>query len=292
MLFGTNQRRLCDAATATRANDRREDRIESAVLALPPRVFRSDAWLLSDEPLLGFIEVPAGGFLMGLAKKDGYVFPDERRHRVHLPAFYIGRYPVTVAQFRACVEDGGCESKRKSKTLRTDADNSAVRNISWFEALKYCAWIEAKLRAWPRTPRLLAEALGGQRPGARWHITLPSEAEWEKAAEGTTGRVAAWGNLDSERTDDSVGSIHGGTSPYGALDMTGSRLSEWTRSRPEKYPYVPLDGREDLEVESKFRVARGGSGGDLAFLVRHRGRYEAAQRIYVVGFRLALSQVR
>ncbi len=72
---------------------------------------RSDAWFLPDEDLLGFVEIPAGPFLMGSDTAiDGLAFDNERWADAHaqgtvdLPAFYIGRYEVTVAQFTAFVE--------------------------------------------------------------------------------------------------------------------------------------------------------------------------------------------
>ena len=71
--------------------------------------FRADAWYLLDEPLLGFVEIPAGPFLMGSHKAhDPGAYDDELpQHEVTLPRYFIGRYPVTVAQFRAFVEGGG-----------------------------------------------------------------------------------------------------------------------------------------------------------------------------------------
>ena len=76
--------------------------------------FRSDAWFLPDDDLLGFVEVPAGPFSMGSDPSiDALAFDNERwsdaraQGTVALPAFYIGRYEVTVAQFRAFVEATG-----------------------------------------------------------------------------------------------------------------------------------------------------------------------------------------
>ena len=76
--------------------------------------FRSDAWFLPDEGLLGFVEVPAGPFLMGSDPAidplafDNESWPGARpQATVDLPAFYIGRYEVTVAQFGVFVEETG-----------------------------------------------------------------------------------------------------------------------------------------------------------------------------------------
>jgi len=72
--------------------------------------FRADAWYLPDEPLLGFVEVPEGSFVMGSEKsKDEMAYDNEQpQHELTLSTYYVARYPVTVAQFRAFVEDSGC----------------------------------------------------------------------------------------------------------------------------------------------------------------------------------------
>jgi formylglycine-generating enzyme required for sulfatase activity len=72
--------------------------------------FRADAWYLPDEPLLGFVEIPAGSFLMGSDDERDSSFPFLKaspQYKVTLPAYYIGRYPVTVARFRAFVDASG-----------------------------------------------------------------------------------------------------------------------------------------------------------------------------------------
>src|SRR5262249_22979021 len=68
--------------------------------------FHADAWYLPNEPLLGFVEIPDGPFVMGSDKKhDPQAYDEETAQRsVSLPRYYIARYPVTVAQFRAFVE--------------------------------------------------------------------------------------------------------------------------------------------------------------------------------------------
>ncbi len=71
--------------------------------------FRPDFYDLPDEPLLGFVEIPGGPFLMGSdPQKDPRAKDNETpQHQVTLPTYYIARYPVTVAQFRAFVEASG-----------------------------------------------------------------------------------------------------------------------------------------------------------------------------------------
>ena len=150
--------------------------------------FRADAWYLPDEPLLGFVEIPAGLFLMGSdPMKDQSADKDEQpQHTVRLNIYWISRYPTTAAQFRAFIKDTGQEARFQNRWQ--GKDNHPIVDVTWSEALAYCDWLTEKLRAWAGTPERLKDILikGGR-------VTLPSEAEWEKAARGSEGRIFPWG---------------------------------------------------------------------------------------------------
>jgi formylglycine-generating enzyme required for sulfatase activity len=230
--------------------------------------FNASAWNLPSEDLLGFVEIPAGPFTMGSDKsKDDQAHDDELpQHQVTLPAFFMGRYEVTVGQFKACVSDGGCTAGDRKALDGTD--DLPVGYVSWHEALAYCGWLEGKMRSWNRAPSAIADALGGRRDRRAWHVTLPSEAEWERAARGTDGRIYPWGDRidptkanydDAKRGPTPVGSFPAGASPEGLLDMSGN-VWEWTRSHNKSYPYRPDDGRENLKAgDDVLRVMRGGA---------------------------------
>ena len=113
-----------------------------------------------------------------------------------------------------------------------------------------------------------------------WHITLPSELEWEKAARGgSTGAIFPWGDTPDPNRANYADSNIGNTSAvgcfppndYGLYDMVGN-VWEWTRSLWGKdwqksefgYPYQPDDSkREDLWAGDGIRrVMRGGSWAD------------------------------
>ena len=229
--------------------------------------FRADAFYLPDEPLLGFVEIPEGSFMMG----EG-----AQRHEVTLPTFYIGRYHVTVAQFRTFTEETGVEPGTPD-TLRGPA-NHPVAWVSWYEARQYCEWLTRKLTG------LSLKADMTEREQLFWQglrdgstvVTLPSEAEWEKAARGEDGSTYPWGDeIDPDKanyrdtgigTTSPVGCFPAGLSPYGVADMSGNTWN-WMRSLMGRdlkklefgYPYDPSDGRENLDAEPE--VLRGMRGG-------------------------------
>ena len=258
--------------------------------------FRPDVWFLPDEELLGFVEVPAGPFLMGSdPNHDQMLFDNERwvpsggRKLLHLPTYYIGRYEVTVAQFNTFVEATGFLVDDGS--LARPA-NHPVTHISWPDALAYCRWLESSLLGSPTTPKFLRALIENG-----WRVSLPTEAEWEKAARGSDGRIFPWG--DTPRRDranfdaaDSapVGSFNCPECPFGLFDMSGN-VWELTSSAYQPYSSEP---RDDLTVLSQdaLWVMRGGSYSDSSRNVRAaiRGGADPGARRSFIGFRVVLSQ--
>ncbi|QTA82797.1 Sulfatase-modifying factor enzyme domain-containing protein [Desulfonema limicola] len=229
--------------------------------------FRKDAWFLPDEPLLGFVEIPAGEFWMG----DDNIEYSSPKHNLDLPAFYMARYPVTVEQFRVFVEDSGYESD-DNNSLK-GMPNHPVKYVKGYDGAAYCNWLTETLKEWKDTPEPLASLLREN----KMRFCLSTEAQWEKAARGTDGRVFPWGNtpdpdcanyMDTKiRTTSPAGCFPKGASPFGCMDMAGN-VWEWTRSlwgkdwdKPDfKYPYNCKDGREDeTDKGDILLIVRGGS---------------------------------
>jgi formylglycine-generating enzyme required for sulfatase activity len=187
------------------------------------------------------VYVPAGEFLMGSTDSDKAANANEKpQHAVYLDAFWIDSTEVTNAQYKKCVQVQKCKASTFATDFSFNGDNQPAVGVDWSDAKSYCEWA------------------GRQ---------LPTEAQWEKAARGTDGRIYPWGNTapDSNRLNffgqvgktTEVGKYPTGASPYGALDMAGN-VWEWTSSLYKPYPYKADDGREDMS-SSGDRVRRGGS---------------------------------
>jgi formylglycine-generating enzyme required for sulfatase activity len=259
---------------------------------------------LPADDLLGFVHIPADPvFRIGTRKADtkrvakiiGYDVHDEINDALSpTPAFYIARYPVTVAQLRAFVEATGFEPG-DADALR-DPDNRPVRYINWHEALAYCDWLSEVLASSPVLEECEAVRLVRE---ASWRVALPSELEWEKAARGgLVDAVFPWGDTPDPNRANYGDSEVGDTSAVGCFPANGFGLHdmignvwEWTRSRYASYPYQGNDGRERPEPKEEDRlVVRGGAWGSLPDYARCacRDRYRPVSRGNVPGFRLVL----
>lgn len=193
--------------------------------------------------------VPAGEFIMGMKEGDplGLVWTTPQR-KVYLPGYYIDKYGVTNRNYKKFLD--ATEQKApfdenydtiynwKDGNYRKNLDNHPVSLVNWHDADAYCRWAGKK---------------------------LPTEAEREKAARGTDGRLWPWGSKFSRfktNTKDfhilmtmPVGSFPEGASPYGVMDMAGS-LFEWTQDWYKGYPGAKL---KHSDYGEKYKVTRGGA---------------------------------
>jgi formylglycine-generating enzyme required for sulfatase activity len=229
-----------------------------------------------------WITIPAGEFLMGSdKKKDGRARDDETpQHKLYLPEYRIARVPVTVAQFAAFVQATGYRTtaeERGSAVVYTGSEWKDVKGANW----SHPRGPQSDVRQKQDHPVTCVSWRDAQ-AFCQWAgVRLPTEAEWEKAARGTDGRIFPWG--DDAPTKDHcnfamnvkdttpVGKYPRGASPYGVLDMAGN-VWEWTSSLVKPYPYDAADGREDSEAGGS-RTLRGGSWDNSEIYVRCANRY-------------------
>ncbi len=200
-------------------------------------------------------------------------------HEVDLNAFWIDRTEVTVARYQQCVAAGRCATPPGGAERPAPVD-FPITMITWAEATTFCAWA-----------------------GAR----LPTEAEWERAARGPSGRVYPWGNVynpflsnhgrfGNNELDGAdgflevapVGSFPDGRTPDGIEDLAGN-VEEWVADwfAPEFAKASVINPRgPDVGDE---RVARGGGFGSPRPFLRGASRLRVppwARRAWL-GFRCA-----
>jgi formylglycine-generating enzyme required for sulfatase activity len=216
---------------------------------------------------------------------------------ITLPDYRIGKYPVTVEEYREFVEGGGYHEQKWwtqagwqqrekdgwteplywGRTMYFGDDRYPISGISWYEAYAYCQWLSEE------TGKL---------------YRLPNEAAWEKAARGADGRAYPWGprwrkGVCNTRELRRVGPTPVGEfspmgdSPYGLADMSGN-VREWCVSRWfDQYVYPENDDPQG----NVTRSYRSGSWLDYSPHVRCAFRRWAYpdHRDEEMGFRIAMS---
>jgi formylglycine-generating enzyme required for sulfatase activity len=221
----------------------------------------------------GMVYVPAGNFWRGSCNEntspwcqagapgyyknedDFYIDNETPLREIYLDGYFIDTYEVTVAEFGECVAAGACiadnfgtkDDCEYCNYGYSDRDDHPMNCVSWYGAEEYCVYVGK---------------------------SLPSEAQWEKAARGTDGRLYPWGDEYPSceyavmygdggygcgmGSTWPVGSKPKGISPYGAYDMAGN-VYEWVADRYGEEYYSespgsnPMGPGYDLE-----RVLRGG----------------------------------
>jgi len=210
--------------------------------------------------------------------KKEWLLKEYPKHKVFIPSFKIGKYPVTNYEYLFFLKDTayeGIPSSWKFGVYDPLKSNHPVYGITPQDADAYVIWLSKKTNR---------------------KFKLPTEYEWEYAAAGDDGREFPWGNVfssDLTNTLESkiysttpVGIFPAGVSPFGCLDMAGN-VEEFVENNYFAYPSSETID-DDLNKSGDYRVARGGSFTryvDLARCRRRHGFYN--KEIYVIGFRLA-----
>lgn len=209
------------------------------------------------------VAVPAGVVLLGATASP---------QRTELPAFRISRGPVSCAEYLAFIvaTDHPTPPYWGGDEPPAALLEHPVVDVTYSDARTYCRW------------------LGTATDGEFW---LPSETEWQHAAQGDDGRAYPWGDEWSPDSCNASASGAGGTapigsypqdtSPYGCVDMAGN-VEEWTGTR-----YAPADSA--APPDPNLVVVRGGSWRSDADAARCTSRLarDARQGDAARGFRVA-----
>lgn len=171
---------------------------------------------------LEWIEIPQGKILV---KGDRFSYlPEDFQKSVFVESFSITKYPITNLQYAPYVSATSNAPEYWTNT-KFNNPHQPVVGVSWFDAMKYCDW--------------LSEQLG-------YEVTIPTEYQWQRSAQGNDGREYPWGNrwnTNFANTDEKIKhttDVHKypkGASPYGVMDMAGN-VWEWCFVEPEMDEFV------------------------------------------------------
>ncbi|MDJ0535999.1 MAG: formylglycine-generating enzyme family protein [Xenococcaceae cyanobacterium MO_207.B15] len=252
---------------------------------------------------LEMVAIPGGTFLMGtedaeierlVQKFNWEAFRSEKpQHEVTVQPFFMSKFLVTQAQWRAIAALPKIERDLSPNRSRFRGDDLPVETISWNEAVEFC--------------QRLSSLIAGE-----YEYRLPSEAEWEYAAragtitpfhygETITGELANYGASETF-ADEAPGEYRRETTPvgsfppnaFGLYDMHGN-VWEWCEDDShDSYNGAPTDGSAWLSENSNIKVLRGGSWGFDPILCRSACRLNFARvdRYYIIGFRVVCVAAR
>jgi formylglycine-generating enzyme required for sulfatase activity/regulator of sirC expression with transglutaminase-like and TPR domain len=232
--------------------------------------------------------IPSGFFIMGSNKSLEDEGPE---HRVYLDGYWIDKYEVSAKNFaeflNAVDNEKGYYLDNKFGTLvfdgkfhpRPGLENHPINNVTWNAAKQYCKWRKKR---------------------------LPTEAEWEKAARGTSAQMFPWGNTPPSDTlaryfqtwtEEKnhhvmlpVQALTEGQSPYGLHHMAGN-VKEWVDDWYDREYYKEQSEYANPRgpIGGEFKVVRGGSWRDLTGFIyssfRNSGNPNSRMDDY--GFRCA-----
>jgi formylglycine-generating enzyme required for sulfatase activity len=231
---------------------------------------------------LDLVAIPGGKFIMGSPPNEKERQETESpQHEVTIPSFYLGKYPVTQAQWKAVM---------KSNPSRYKKDDHPVELVSWEKCQEFCEKVT------------LLTGLS---------VRLPSESEWEYGCRGgtftpfyfgetITSDVANYQGTSSYNLENYQSEVRGKTTPvgsfpanpFGLYDMAGN-VWEWCADNwHNNYQNAPSDGNPWLESNSKYYLIRGGSWKHSSKSCRSACRFGPLPSDFLdvyLGFRLALT---
>lgn len=239
---------------------------------------------MTDRDQIDWVHIPRGTTIIGtnesevpellsrhqdLSVSEQWFLKECPRHISLQDSFLISRTTVTRQQWAEYQHTTNAPHSRPATT-----EDQLPIEVSWDDARNYCEWLSA------RTAR---------------RVRLPTETEWERAARGGDGREYPWGNhfdraLCNTREAGNgqalpVGSLPGGASPFGILDMAGN-VDEWTATLYAPYPGAPPTVPDTELWAVDPHITRGGSFRQSRDLARCARRHAIYPPLHGAGIRL------
>jgi len=235
---------------------------------------------LGNGVVLEMVYIPGGTFMMGSPATESGIYDESPQHRVTVPAFFAGKYPITQAQWQAVM--GNNPSKFQ-------CEKRPINNVPWYHAVAFCGRLS-------------------QQTGKKYRLL--SEAEWEYACRAGTTTPFHFGETITPELVNYKGNPYAkvpkglycppttdvGSFPpnaFGLYDMHGN-VWEWCSDRwNSNYKGAPTDGSSWETGTSEYLVLRGGSWMYDAANCRsaYRVWMAAEDRWWSTGFRVALASV-
>ena len=247
---------------------------------------------LGNGTILEMVKIPGGRFIMGAPESESESRDDERpQHRVTVPEFWLGKYPITQGQWYDVAHLPQVERELKLEPSKFLGENLPVEQVSWLDAVEFCARLSKKF-------------------GKAYR--LPSEAEWEYACRAGTQTPFYFGNTITpdlanyngnytygsgskgeyrEKTT-TVGSFK--PNAFGLFDMHGN-VYEWCQDDWHgSYEGAPVDGSAWCDLENASKVMRGGSWSYIPRYCRSAYRFSGTRvfRNDPFGFRVCCDSPR
>lgn len=233
---------------------------------------------------LDMVAIPGGQFIMGSPLSESKLGRARPQHQVMVEPFYLGKFPITQAQWKAIAMLPKIDTELESDPSRFKGDHRPVETVSWYDAVEFCKRLS---RASGRVYR------------------LPSEAEWEYACRAGTITPFHFGPAISRdfvncHRNQAMGVINlfGGettevgyfkvANAFGLYDMHGN-VTEWCQDIWHgNYKGAPTDGSARLNGRAQDKVSRGGSFNLFPIACRSASRAwgAPAERFYSYGFRV------
>jgi formylglycine-generating enzyme required for sulfatase activity len=242
---------------------------------------------LGNDTALDMVYIPGGTFMMGSPEGEGD--DDEKpQHQVTVSAFFMGKYPITQAQWREVAALPRVARDLKPDPSHFKGENLPVERVSWDDAVEFCARLSNKTGK---------------------NYRLPSEAEWEYACRAGTTTAFYFGKTITSQlanyranitfADESIGELRGKTTDvgifppnsFGLYDMHGNTWEWCADIWHDNYHKAPSDGNPWLlepneNDNQERRLLRGGSWYLDGVYCRSALRYSFFGDGYDVGFRV------